>query len=257
MPSSSCFRILIRFAILLGCCATARVANASPLFFSGLQFNDPVFQPGVNDVIISGATVNGAGYSYFYSAEFCMSGSCSFTSPVNPSALELGNLSLGCSTSSAISCGPLDVTFQAGFDATPGSSELISLVLGNTVLPESAFSGFTRICFSDMSNFCAADLTGISSFSFAFSNNSFSGSASGGYIVGPAGPFQFLGLFHIDDLANGGSLNIGHSLDLTTSQAVGSGAPVPEPSPLLLALFGAGALVGLRLVRNRRRLHNS
>jgi len=215
------------------------MADASALFFSGLQFNDPVFAAGQTDVIVSNATVNSGAGSYTYNAEFCVNGDCSFQpgSASNTSNLKLTNLSLFCSAEGV--CGPLDVTFQAGFDVVPGSNESVSVSLGNTSFSGSAFTGFARICFSDTDHFCASDLTGTSSFSFPFSNAGFSGGQTGVYTVGSAGPFQVNGIFHIDGLANQGSLNLGQSLDISTLES----SSVPEPATLLLLLAGVLALL--------------
>ncbi|HYL77680.1 MAG TPA: PEP-CTERM sorting domain-containing protein [Bryobacteraceae bacterium] len=238
---------------LLGWSATARMANASALFFSGLQFNNPVFATGQTDVSISNASVNAGGGSYSYSAEFCVNGDCSFQpgGATNTSNLKLAGLSLFCNAEGV--CGPLDVTFQAGFDVSPGSNETIGVSLGNTSFSGSAFSGFARICFSDMDHICAADLTGTSSFSFSFSSAGFSGSQAGVYVVGAAGPFQMNGIFHIDGLANGGSINLGQSLDINTQQSSFGGGGIPEPATLFLLPAGVAAIFALRRIRAQRR----
>lgn len=244
MRSSAHFRYRIGALVLLGWCAMARMADASALSFNGLQFNQPVTAFGPTDVIISDATVNQGAGTYTYSAEFCINGDCSFQpgGASNTSNLKLANLSLSCSAEGV--CGPLDVTFQAGFDVSPGSNETVSVSLGNTSFSGSAFTGFARICFSDMANICAADLTGPSSFSFPFSNAGFSGSQTGVYAVGAAGPFQVNGIFHIDGLSNGASINLGQSLDLSTREAVPSS--VPEPVTVFLLPAGVLALLVMR-----------
>lgn len=248
MRSSAYSWFRIGALVLLGGCATARVADASALFFSGLQFNNPVFAIGQTDVIISNATVNSGAGSYSYSAEFCVNGDCSFQpgGASNTSNLKLANLSLFCNAEGT--CGPLDVTFQAGFDVSPGSNETVSVTLGNTSFSGSAFTGFARICFSDMDHFCASDLTGTSSFSFPFSNAGFSGGQTGVYTVGSASPFQVNGIFHIDGLANGGSINLGQSLDISTLES----SSVPEPATLFLFPAGALALFLIRRIREQR-----
>ncbi len=248
MQSSVYLRYWIGALALLGWCATARMADASSLFFSGLQFNNPVFALGNTDVVISNATVNQEAGSYSYSAEFCINGDCSFQGggASNTNNLKLTNLSLFCTAEGV--CGPLDVTFQAGFDASPGSNETVSVSLGNTSFSGSAFTGFARICFSDMDHICASDLTGASSFSFPFSNAGFSGGQAGVYTVGSAGPFQVNGIFHIDGLSNGGSINLGQSLDIATLES----SSVPEPATALLLLAGVLAIFIRRIHAQRR-----
>src|SRR5579864_7226709 len=141
MRWSAHFRYWIGALALLGWSATANMADASSLFFSGLQFNDPVFATGQTDVIISNATVNSGAGTYTYGAEFCVNGDCSFQpgGASNTSNLKLANLSLFCNAEGV--CGPLDVTFQAGFDVVPGSNESVSVSLGNTSFSGSAFTG--------------------------------------------------------------------------------------------------------------------
>jgi hypothetical protein len=237
--------------LLLICGACAGLVNASSLSFSSLQLDDPAFGFGFNDAIVSNATILGAGYTYNYSAELCLSGACSFDAPGSPvtQQLKLSNLSLTCSTSGAETCGPIDVTFDAHYEVSPGSVEQINVSLSNTISPEFFLNGFARICFSDANNICSPSLLGTSSVGIFFSGGSFSGENSGTYSVGGSGPFQVLGLFHIDGLASGDSLSLGHSLDVTSTAIVASD-PTPEPSTLLLVPIGIGLLVlGRRRLR--------
>jgi hypothetical protein len=238
----------VRLTLLVVMAVTAGIAQGSSITFSGLQFTAPVFAFGANDAIVSPTTVSGP---YSYSAEFCVQGDCSFSLPGsgNPSSLELSNLTLSCQNE--VTCSPLDVTFQAGFDVAPGSNESIQVLLGNTSF-SGAFSGLARICFSDSTHICASDLTGTSSFGFSFSSGSFTGGSVGNYQPGASGPFELLGLFHIDGLAPGGTINIGQSLDVVTSDALGGGTGVPEPATLLLFPIGFFVLATLAKVRSLR-----
>jgi hypothetical protein len=237
-----------RIAVFL-ICVFAGGAFASPITFSSLHLGDPASAFGSNDAAVSNATIFGSGYSYTYSSELCLSGACSFDAPGSPvsQTLKLSNLSLSCNGEST--CGALDVTFDAAFDAAPGTDG-INVALGNTSFSaESPFTGFVRICFSDASNICSANLSGNASLTVPFSNLAFSGLNSGNYNVGSGGPFQVLGLFHLDGLGPGDSINIGHSLDITAVALLGDidpGPPTitlaPEPSTLLLIPFGIGLL---------------
>ena len=220
-------------AVLLGLLVICSPAHATVIFYAELDITGPVFGPGASgDAFSSGSFGN-----YSFSGEFCVDQFCS-----NPgggaghdSLLRLTNLSLLC-TLEVGTCSSVDVTFQALGGFGFGQSN-VSISLSGS----GSASGFARICIQDSNSLCDSNLNGSKSFSFGFSGGP-SGSASG--IANVATGYDVFGLFHLNDLNAGTSVNLGSSLDISFNGLTPT--TVPEPATAGLLLLGGGALWILR-----------
>jgi hypothetical protein len=232
-------------AVLLNIAAMSNIAQASPVNFQSLRFDDPVGFGFAPDTIISGGSITGPSGTYTLSAELCETGFCQGDSPVDASTqLRLTNLTLSCS--SEFLCDPVDITFEAqGFSL--GTFANLSLSLDGGGFSGSNFTGDAVICIASGKAFCSQNLSGALASSFFFNQN-LSGSLS--IPFSESGQFTVFGDFHLDGLANGTTVTLGNSFEVTD---ITDTAAAPEPSAMFLLPAGLSALVLLRRRRAKRR----
>ena len=208
-------------------------AHATVITYTELDITGPVLGFGDSgDAFSSGSFGN-----YTFSGEFCVDQFCSNPGGGggNDSLLRLTNLSLLC-TLQAGTCSSVDVAFQAIGGFGLGRANL-SITLNGT----GSANGFVRICIQDSASICDQNLNGAKSFSFPFSGGP-SGSASG--TVNVASGYNVFGIFHVDGVAAGQSVDLGSSLDIGFIGL--TPVAVPEPATAGLLLFGCGLLWTLR-----------
>jgi hypothetical protein len=239
-------RVWMGMAMLAGLAASANLAQGSTINFGLLEIISPTVAFAVNDdAIISSTQIGGSGGTYTFAAEFCETGFCTgdVVSPFNQ--FRLTQLSLKCTANSpGGTCDPIDVDFSANTETSPGPVIPIDLALSNGTLSGStSLSGYARLCISDVNNICAENGSGSQSYTFIFGPQ-ISGDVGTTYQV--IGGFQLLGFFHLDGLADGATVTLGNSLELTAGDVpVGSGN-VPEPRTMVLLGLGLAALGVLR-----------
>ena len=219
--------------VLLFGMSLSGVARAGDIFYSNLQFNDPIFQPASgNDASYNSSSVPGEGGTYTISAEICQTGSCAND---NPSAatdqLRLTNVSLFCSAIG--SCAPIDISFQAN-GSTDATFVMFALSL-DSISGVPANGGFARICIADSSHICSADGSGTQSTSFPLTSGFTSNLVTLNFF--PNGPFTVVGDLHLVGLSNGNTLTIANSFKITD---------LPEPGTIVLLPAGLTALWAIR-----------
>jgi len=222
-------------AIFLCATAMATVAHAAPVGFNNLRFDNPVGFGFGTVTVISNAFITGPNGTYTLNAELCQTGSCQGDFPSETSQLRLTNLSLTCSSSSF--CDPVDISFEAaGF--SEGQFADLSLSLdGGSFSGPGGFSGTAVICVASGSNLCSQNLSGLLAASFGFGTN-LSGSLH--IPFAEAGEFTVFGDFHLNGLANGTTVFLGNSFEIT--DITDTGAAAPEPSAMFLLPAGLAAI---------------
>jgi hypothetical protein len=239
MKFKACSRVWMGVAMLASLAACAHQAQASTINFGLIELTSPTFAISfTGDAIISSTQIGSSGGTYTFSAEVCQTGFCTgdVVSPFNQ--FRLTQLSLKCKASSpGGTCDPIDVDFEADAETSSGPIIPIDLSLSNgTLSGSSSLSGYARLCIADAGNICAENGSGNQSYTFTF-GPSLSGDVGTTYQV--IGGFQLLGFFHLDGLADGATVALGNSLDITAGDIVG-GSSVPEPGTMVL--LGCGLL---------------
>jgi hypothetical protein len=226
-------RMWMGVAMLAGLAASANLAQASSIGFSSLQFISPVpgFASGGDLIVSSRSLGRGDIGTYTFGAELCQTGFCTGDTGSPSSQIRLTQLSLSClANDTGGTCGPIDVTFEVAAETSPGSVPIDLLLSNGGLSGASSLSGYARVCIVDTNDLCSSDGSGTLSYTFAFGPQI---SGDVGTVYNAAGGFQVLGFFHLDGLADGATVTLGNSLELSAGDAVG-GSGVPEPGTMVM-----------------------